>query len=48
MLSMKGLDKLFYEAPATLVFEAKTEGVICTSPGDAGLQNYNWNNPVEE
>ena len=48
MLSMKDQDKLFYEAPTTLVFEVKTEGVICTSSGDAGLQNYDWNNPIEE
>ena len=38
MLSMKGQDKLFYEAPTTLVFEVKTEGVICFSP-----QDYGWN-----
>ena len=31
---MKGQDMLFYEAPAALVFEVKTEGVICLSTTD--------------
>ena len=35
---MKGQDKLFYEAPATLVFEVKTEGVICLS-----IPDPDWN-----
>ena len=32
-----------YEAPSTLVVEVKQEGVICASNGQAGTQNYTWN-----
>ena len=31
MLSITNQDKNIYEAPATLVFEVKVEGVICAS-----------------
>lgn len=27
-----------------MVFELRQEGVICQSPGAAGLQDYDWNN----
>lgn len=37
-----------YEAPAMEVVEVKYEGVICASPGQAGVQDYNWNNVDEE
>ena len=37
--------KVLYETPSTLVFEVKTEGVICQS---GGMQNYDWNNPSQE
>ena len=40
--------KELYDAPSMLVFEVKTEGVICTSNGDAGVQNYDWNVILEE
>ena len=39
---MKGKDIILYEAPATLIFEVKTEGVICVSP-----QDYGWNEEDE-
>ena len=40
-------NKELYEAPSTMVFEVKTEGVICVS-GSESLQDYNWNEPVIE
>ena len=40
--------KELYEAPSTMIFEVKQEGVICASPGQAGVQDYNWNNVDEE
>lgn len=39
--------KELYEAPAALVCELMVEAVICES-GNAGLQDYNWHNLVEE
>ena len=36
-----------YEAPTISVVEMKQEGVICES-GSGSLQDYNWNNPVDE
>lgn len=41
-------DKIFYEAPEVTVVVLNTEGVVCSSPGGAGTQNYNWNTPYEE
>jgi len=41
-------NKELYEAPSTMIFEVKQEGVICASPGQAGVQDYNWNNVDEE
>ena len=41
-------NKELYEAPSTQIFEVKTEGVICTSNGDAGVQDYDWNDIPEE
>ena len=41
-------NKELYDAPSMLVFEVKQEGVICASPGQAGVQDYNWNNVDEE
>ena len=37
-----------YQTPTTTVVELKFEGVMCSSPTRAGLQNYNWNNPLVE
>ena len=45
---MKEQGKINYEAPSTLIFEVMTEGVVCTSQGQAGVQDYNWNNVVIE
>lgn len=42
MLSMKGQEKLFYEAPSTLIFEVKAEGVICTSGDVNASMNGTW------
>ena len=36
-------EKEMYCCPEARVFEVKTEGVICGS-----LQDYNWNEPIEE
>ena len=41
-------NKELYDAPSTIVFEMKTEGVICASDGNVGTQNYYWNTPDEE
>ena len=45
---MKEEGKSYYEAPATTVVEVKIEGVTCQSPGSAGVNDYNWNEPVIE
>ena len=34
-----------YLSPEVMVFEVKTEGVICNS---GGVQDYNWNQYEEE
>ena len=34
-----------YLSPEVMVFEVKTEGVICAS---GGVQDYNWNQYEEE
>ena len=44
---METKHKEFYDAPSMLVFEVKIEGVICVS-GSGTLQDYNWNDPVNE
>lgn len=33
-------DKTLYEAPSTMVFEVKTEGVICQSGVNANRNSY--------
>ena len=38
-------EKEMYCCPEARVFEVKIEGVICESEI---LQDYNWNEPVEE
>ena len=48
MLSITNQDKLIYEAPTTSVFEVKTEGVICQSPGTAGVEDIIGNSYLEE
>ncbi len=45
---MKPNKKEMYLSPEVKTFEVKTEGVICQSPGSAGVNDYNWNNPVNE
>ena len=40
--------KDLYEAPAITVVNVNTEGVVCTSPGNAGTQNYYWHEEEEE
>ena len=40
--------KELYLSPEVDIFEVKQEGVICASPGQAGVQNYDWNNVDEE
>ena len=39
--------KKLYLSPEVKTFEVKTEGVICVS-GSESLQDYNWNEPVNE
>ena len=40
--------KELYDAPSMMIVEVKQEGMICASPGQAGVQDYYWNNPGEE
>ena len=41
--------KELYLSPEVDIFEVKTEGVICGSEsGSESLQDYYWNNPVDE
>lgn len=41
-------EKRKYEKPAMQVVKLQQQSIICTSPGQAGVQNYNWNNVDEE
>ena len=45
MTTMKRKD---YEKPTMKVVQLQQQSIICTSPGQAGVQNYNWNNEEEE
>ena len=38
--------KELYLSPEVHIFEVKNEGAICTGSGT--LQDYNWNDPVNE
>ena len=40
--------KAYYQAPLITVVNVNTEGVVCSSPGNAGSQNYNWHDEEEE
>ena len=46
--SMNGQEKYSYEAPSAMVFEVKTECVVCASPAQSSVQNYTWHDEVEE
>ena len=41
-------EKRKYEKPSTRVIELQQQSIICTSPGQAGVENYEWNNVEEE
>ena len=45
MTTMKRKD---YEKPTMKVVKLQHQSIICTSPGQAGVQDYNWNNVDEE
>lgn len=45
---MKKDKKQNYITPTVRVFELKTQGIICSSPGGAGLDDYQWHNSFEE
>lgn len=40
--------KDLYEAPAITAVNVNTESFVCTSPGNAGTQNYYWHKEEEE
>ena len=40
--------KKLYEKPTMKVVKLQHQSIICTSPGQAGVQDYNWNNVDEE
>ena len=37
-----------FELPAMQVVEVKNHDIVCTSDGQAGVENYIWNNIDEE
>ena len=37
-----------YEKPTMQVVKLQQQSFICTSPGQAGVENYDWNNVDEE
>lgn len=39
---MESTEKELYEAPAIMVVEVKAEGVICSSPGEAGGEGFGF------
>ena len=41
-------EKKKYEKPSQRVIELQQQSFICTSPGQAGVQDYDWNNVDEE
>jgi len=45
---MKPNKKEMYLPPEAKTVEVKIVGVICQSPGSAGVNDYNWNEPVIE
>ena len=42
------MKKRMYEKPTMKVVKLQQQSIICTSPGQAGVQNYDWNNVDEE
>ena len=40
--------KEMYLSPEVKTVEVKIVGVVCQSPGSAGVNDYIWNNPVIE
>ena len=40
--------KKLYEKPTMQIVKLQQQSIICTSPGQAGVQDYNWNNVDEE
>ena len=42
------MKKKLYEKPTMKVVKLQHQSIICTSPGQAGVQDYNWNNVDEE
>ena len=41
------MKKKEYERPTVQVVKLQQQGILCGS-GQADVQNYNWNDPVEE
>lgn len=42
------MKKKQYDKPSVKVVKLQRQSVICSSPGQAGVQNYNWNTETEE
>ena len=42
------MKKKLYEKPTMQVVKLQQQSFICTSPGQAGVENYEWNNVEEE
>ena len=42
------MKKRMYKKPTMQIVKLQQQSIIGTSPGQAGVQNYNWNNVDEE
>ena len=42
------MKKRMYKKPTMQIVKLQQQSIICTSPGQAGVQNYTWNNVDEE
>lgn len=42
------MKKKLYEKPTMQVVKLQQQSFICTSPGQAEVQNYDWNDVDEE
>jgi len=42
------MNKKDYEKPTMQVVKLQQQSIICSSPGQASVQNYNWNDVDEE
>ena len=41
------MKKRMYKKPTMQIVKLQQQSIICTSPGQAGVQDYGWNNVDE-